>query len=126
MITTKSTHGDVAMDYKVYLTPKQAQAMELQRQGLKYWQIAEELDITPEAVSARIKRAKGNILKATGVVIPKKTVDGTKPTPREAEVLRLKRKGFPRRCIAELLGISVMTVKRHLNKANKRIRLQEQ
>lgn len=108
---------------KAQLTPKQIEALELQKQGLTYQQMADRLGITPEAVSYRLMHARRSIARSKGIIV-KKTIK-TQLTQREAETLALKQQGLTYKQIAEKLGISEKAVDNRLIKARKRIRTKE-
>jgi DNA-binding CsgD family transcriptional regulator len=108
---------------KEQLTPKQIEALDLQKQGFTYQQIADKLGITPEAVSYRLTHARRSIARSKGIIV-KKTIK-TQLTQREAEALALKQQGLTYKQIAEKLGISEKAVDNRLIKARKRIRAKE-
>lgn len=99
-----------------FLTPRQTQALELQRQGMTYWQIAEQLDISESSVNVLLQRARRNLKRAQGVVTPPigKPLT-TVLSPREDEVLSFKKQGLTLQEIAAEMGISHRTVKNHIN-----------
>lgn len=104
------------------LTQKQIEALELQRQGLTYQQIADRLSITPEAVSYRLIRARRSI---AGLKINKTKPKRTQLTQKEAEVLALREQGLKYQQIADELDIPYRKVKSRLWKARNFIRTKE-
>lgn len=99
-----------------FLTPRQAQVLEMQRQGMKYWEIAEQLDISESSVNVLLQRARRNLKRAQGVVPPPIGKPSTTVlSPREREVLTLKKQGLTLEEIAAEMGISPRTVKNHIN-----------
>jgi DNA-binding CsgD family transcriptional regulator len=107
---------------KVQLTPKQIEAMELQRQGFTYQQIADKLGITREAVSYRLTNARRRI---AGLIVNKAKPNKTQLTQKEAEVLALRNQGLKYQQIADELGISHKKVKSRLWKARNFIKTKE-
>ena len=103
-------------DYESILTPKQCEALYLQIQGLTYREIADELGISPEAVNGRLKRARHHINGTS----PKKDKSRRPLTPREIEVLELRRQGMKRKEIAKKLNISLSRVRNHISEINKK------
>ena len=100
------------------LTPKQIEALELQKQGLTYQQMADKLGITPEAVSFRLMRARRP-------KVNKAKAKRTHLTQKEAEVLVLREQGLTYRQIADDLGITYKKVKSRLWKARNFIRAKD-
>lgn len=105
---------------KAQLTPKQIEALELQKQGLTYQQMAERLGITPEAVSFRLMRARRPKANKT-----KAKAKRTQLTQKEAEVLVLREQGLTYRQIADDLGITYKKVKSRLWKARNFIKAKD-
>ena len=100
-----------------FLTPKQSEAWELRKQGLTYFDIAEELDISEGSVKDRLARAKHHI---NGTKPPTKNIYGKKLCPKEAEILDLKIQGLSHLEIAEKANISVRTVKNYMHTIKKK------
>jgi DNA-binding CsgD family transcriptional regulator len=94
-------------------TPKQAEALALQAQGLTYWEISDKLGITPEAVSKRLTNARRRAVRPI-------------LTPRESEILELREQGLSHTKIANKLHISRRAVGIHLDNIKERIKLKEQ
>ena len=99
------------------MTPKQSEALELQKQGLTYWEIADQLGISEASVNDRLARARRHL---NGTKAPKKSQAGKKLFPREAELLELKRQGLSHVQIAEEMHITVRTVKNYMNNIRKK------
>jgi DNA-binding CsgD family transcriptional regulator len=102
---------------KLQITQKQIEALELQKQGLTYWEIADELGISEGSVNKRLQRARHHI---NGTKAPNKSKAGKKLSPKEAEVLDLKLQGFTHAQIAEKMHITITTVKNHMNGIRKK------
>jgi len=104
------------------ITPKQAEALQMQNEGLTYFEIAEQLGISQEAVSVRLMRAR----KRLG--LPELRIrndQANKLTKRQEQVLELKQQGFTSRQIANKLGIEKITVKEHVRNAKRRVKGQQ-
>lgn len=102
------------------ITPKQAEALEMQNEGLTYKQIADLLGITETAVEARLARARHRL----DIPVLRLRKRATGPTQRQEQVLSLRSKGLTYRQIAAKLAINRETVKQHIR--NARIRAEEQ
>ena len=99
------------------MTPKQSEALELQKQGLTYVEIAYHLGISEAAVNDRLARARRHL---NGVKALKKNKYGKKLFPREVELLDLKRQGLSHVQIAEEMHITIRTVKNYMNNIRKK------
>lgn len=107
---------------KAQLTPKQIEALELQKQGFTYQQIADRLDITIGAVSYRLTNARRRI---AGLIVNKAKQKKKLLTQKEAEVLALREQGLKYQQIADKLDISYKKVKSRLWKARNFIKTKE-
>jgi DNA-binding CsgD family transcriptional regulator len=96
-------------NYRNDVTARQAELLDLQMQGLSYWDIADKLCISPSSVSITLMRARKNI--AATKKSPRKPEE---LTPREQEILTLKSLGLTNIQIAMKLRISKHTVKSHV------------
>ena len=107
----KGTRFEIPENYTDLVTAKQAEALSLQLQGLTYWEIANKLGISAEAVSERLLAARRWIkdIKKKG---PTKEL-----TPREQEVLELQQQGLTNQQIAKRLRITSITVRSHIYNA---------
>ena len=99
------------------ITIKQAEALQMQEEGLTYQQISDVLGISEQAVSDRLARARRHL---NGTKAPKRSQAGKKLFPREQELLDLKRQGLSHVQIAERMGISERTVKNYMNNIRKK------
>jgi DNA-directed RNA polymerase specialized sigma24 family protein len=110
---------------KTRLTPKQLEALALQEQGLTYWEIADRLGITEDAVSKRLTKARMIRVIENDTTVTKIDKIRTELTPQEAEAVELQRQGFTYQQIAEKLHIVKGTVQRRLKSARLRQRVKE-
>ena len=108
----KGTKFEIPANYHDLVTLKQAEALSMQLQGLTYWEIAEELSITPESVNCRLISARRRI---KGERDPKRTGP---LSPREQETFDLRQQGFNPKQIAKKMHITIYTVKNYITVIN--------
>jgi len=111
----KGTRYEIPDNYRDLVTTKQAEALSMQLQGLTYWEIANKMEISPEAVSIRLHQARSHLPNL------KKKSPTKELTPREQEILELRNQGLTNNQIANKLKISKLTVKSHIYNAKAKI-----
>lgn len=77
--------------------------------------------LSPAVTQAVLGRSRQKPEAARRIEVPRPTPSGGALTPREVEIVRLVGKGLGNKEIAQQLGLSVATVRTHLNKVYEKV-----